>query len=624
MLTWPLSSDIANQVPGTGPDDNMMFLWNFWWMRHALSTDIAGFFHTPFMFHPQGVDIVLHTHTALNAFVGATVLGGLPLPVALNLTILASCALNGFSAYLLAFRASAHRLGSIAAGVFFAASPALVTHLFGHFNFYSAWSLILFTYALVETMERGSWRWATLAAVLLAAVAYTDYYFFVYSCVFVLCVLFYRWVNPTLSTSTGREPQRGWDRTLLAIAVGAGTLAAVIGLTGGFVLESGSIRISLRTGTNVRALATAAVLWWLWRRWRPTVTGTLATERIARDSGLAALVFFACAVLMAPLLDAAFTTWRNGDYVSQTYFWRSAPAGVDPATLVTGNPFNGLWGRWVMELYADRGMNAFAGSLWLGVVPIVLLATRKAWIGSRSVGLWLFAVAVFLGWALGPYLVVFGLNTGLPLPQLLMRFVPIVSNARIPGHAIVFVILGVSVLLAMAIAASGLRESRWKTLALIAFILVDFCAAPFPMHRLDAPPVYERLAALPMGGVLEVPFGFRDGFGEEGRFGPSALYYQSIHEKPIVGGYIARLPPSVRAKYHESPVLDSLIRLSANETPPAPLPAGADARTALRSSGVRYVVVNAPAAPPAARDFVMSMRLRLLMDDGTRQLYTTE
>src|SRR5687768_5839338 len=33
LLTWPLSRDIASHVPGTGADDNMMFLWNFWWMR---------------------------------------------------------------------------------------------------------------------------------------------------------------------------------------------------------------------------------------------------------------------------------------------------------------------------------------------------------------------------------------------------------------------------------------------------------------------------------------------------------------------------------------------------------------------------------------------------------------
>src|SRR4030095_839920 len=68
-LTWPLALHLTTHVPGTGPDDNLQFLWNFWWMREALAPGLSGYFHTPYLFHPGGVDLVLHTHNAMNAFV---------------------------------------------------------------------------------------------------------------------------------------------------------------------------------------------------------------------------------------------------------------------------------------------------------------------------------------------------------------------------------------------------------------------------------------------------------------------------------------------------------------------------------------------------------------------------
>ncbi len=54
-------------------------------MRQALGSGDIDFWRTTFLFHPGGVDLVQHTHTALNAWIGATVLGGLSEITALNL-----------------------------------------------------------------------------------------------------------------------------------------------------------------------------------------------------------------------------------------------------------------------------------------------------------------------------------------------------------------------------------------------------------------------------------------------------------------------------------------------------------------------------------------------------------
>jgi hypothetical protein len=619
-LTWPLAARLSTHIPGTAPDDNVVFLWNVWWMREAWSTGLSGFFHTPYMFHPGGVDLVLHTTAALDAFAGATLFGSASLPGALNLTILAGCALNGFAAYLLAWQASRHAWASILAGIVFAASPGLVGHLTGRFSSYTAWPLAFFAYALIETLRGQRIAIAAVAGALLAAVAYNDYYYFIYACAFLACALADRWLGLGVRIAPARIPVSRLDHLFIGVALAAAVAAILIAITGGTVLTLGSMRVSLTRGANLRAVAAGATLIWLWRRRRPMLTTAVAWSRIWPDALRLAVMLGVCALLMAPLLEAAWTAVRSGQYVSQIYFWRTAPSGVDVGTLALGNPFNGLWGSIVMRVYGALGIWGFDGPLWLGVVPLVLIATRSAWRQHPQARLWLIVVAVFVLWALGPYLLVFGIDTGLPMPFTLLRFVPVAANARIPGHAVVFVYLGAAVLLAMAIASSRAFRPPWRLAALAMLMSIDFWAAPLPMHQLERPPIYAQLAAMPDGAVLDIPLGIRDGFGEEGRIDTSSLYYQTIHRKPVVGGYIGRLPPAVRARYR-TPVFDALLKLSAGNTAHVPAVVGANAARALKEANVRYIVVDTRLATTAVRDFVMSMPLRLVASDEVRRVY---
>ena len=620
-LTWPLAARLSTHLPGTAPDDNVVFLWNFWWMRHAWAHGLSGFFHTPFMFHPGGVDLVLHSHAALDAAAGATLFGWASVTTALNLTILAACALNGFSAYLLAWRTTHHTSGSILAGVVFAASPALVGHLSGRFSSYTAWPLALFACALLEALERRRFGWALLSGVMLAAIGYNDYYYFIYASAFLACVVIHRWFGVGVRLSPARVAMSLLDYGLLVVVAAAAGAAAVIAATGGLVWTLGAIRVSLTRGSNLRALAAAALLLWLWRRRRPLPRLKPAASLIPGDMRVLSATLLMTVFLMAPLLQAAWAAFQSGQYVTQTYFWRSAPAGVDAGTLVLGNPFNGLWGSLVMRLDTALGVWPFDGPFWLGIVPVVLFVTRSAWSTSAPARLWLLVTLVFAVWALGPYLTIFGFNTGLPLPNTLLRFIPVASNARIPGHATAYVCLAASVLLAMAIASSRQLQSPWRLAGLAAFVLVDFWAAPLPTFALERPAVYSQLAAMPDGAVLEIPLGIRDGFGEEGRLDTTVLYYQMIHGKPLVGGYIGRLPPEVKARFHSAPTLDALLKLSAGEIAKAPSVSGETAREFLRSSGVRYVVIDTRLATPEVRALVASMQLTSLARDKVRETY---
>ena len=623
LLTWPLAARLRTHVPGTALDDNAMFLWNFWWLRHALADPAASFFTTSIVFYPNSVDLVLHSHSLLNAFAGATVFGRTPLPVALNLTLLVGCALNGFVAYILALRVSRHWRASVVAGAFFAACPIFTVHLFGHFNYYTAWPLVGFVVVWLHAMERPSWRTAVLAGAVLAAVAYADYYYFVYALVFALLVVVSRIVEIDLDPRRSRVTRVDW--VLLALAAIAIALAVLVWSSGGGVWQIGPLRVSLRTGTNLRAVATALLLWWAWRRRTWTINARWGQSSARPPARLLGLTAAACALFLAPILVHAVALWRAGQYVTQTYLWRSAPGGIDVAGAVAGNPFNPLWGVWVRRVYDTLGMDTFNDPLWLGVVPLVLVLTRRDWMAASAARRWLLLTLAFLVWALGPFLTVFGVNTGLPLPQILLRYVPVVSNARIPAHAAVMVCLGVAVLLAFAIATSRRLRSPAAIACVLLVVVIDLLSAPFPLTPLDHPPLYDRLAALPPGAVLDVPTGIRDGFGPEGVFDASVLYFQTIHEHPIATGYIARLPPAVRQRYDSSRTMLTLFRLSSGNEPAAASVDPAAARQELSEDWhIRYVIVHERAASVAVRRFIEGMGLRVLDRDASRTVYAIE
>jgi len=640
VLTWPLIRQLGTHVPGETADDNVTFLWNFWWMRHALATDLAGVFQTTFIFYPVGTDLVLHTTTALNAFAGATVFGGLSIVTALNLTTIGACVLNGFSAYLLAYRVTAHRLASITAGVYFAASPCLSGYVAGHFNLYSAWGLPLFAYFWISALDDRSWIHAAVAGAVLAAIVYTDYYYVVYAVAFAMLVLLAQSLRVKVHRAEAPHTRTLFDHVLLGITILAIVMMIVIAVSGGGVIEIGSLRLSLTTGQNLRTLAWVTGLAWLWRRRRPwlrvgLVRWTLSTGNPGgpdfagpRRSALQVLLIASATffILSLPVLVPALHVMTSGNYVTQVYRWRSAPAGLDLVSLVAGNPNATLGGGLVRRLYTAIGLDPLGEAAWLGLVPIVtIIGTGGAWIRRPGATMWLLIGAFFFIWALGPFLMVFGANSGLLLPQILLRYIPIAANARVPSHAIVMASVAVAVLLAFAIGPSRIGRSRKLWLGITALMLIELCPAPIPSIALDRPAVYTQLAAMPYGAVLEIPLGLRDGFGAEGRVDPAVMYYQSIHGKPIMGGYISRLSPEISARYHSSPVLDTLLRLcSAEKVPPPTLSESLDAASYFKSLGVRYVVVNTEMATIETRDYVRAMPVRLLTTDGPRELYVIE
>jgi hypothetical protein len=619
VWTWPLALHLRTHIPGI-MGDNVSFLWNLWWMRRVMASDGLQFFHSAFLLAPFGVDLVNHPHTALQGVISATALSRLSLIAAENLYILVSVFLNAAVAYALAFDITRSSRASALTAVAFGSSPYVAAHLLGHFDLLSAWVIPAFALCLRRALAQRGRTAAIGCGVLLAIAAYTAYYHVVYLSLFALA---YGAASVARMEVERRRPSQATfaiGRAALALLVLDGLVVLWALMSGGATAYIFDLRISIREIHNPLTLAWGLVAVWLSTRWRVRLRVEGASVQPRRALGLLLVALTAFVVCAAPVIVDATRLSLSGRYVSPVYFWRSAPRGVDLLAPLMGNPYHPLTGGAARRLYALAGLDRIEAVGWLGIVPLALLLLHRGhWANHEEAYRWKVVSAVFALWALGPFLTIAGSDTALPLPETFMRFVPIVSNARVPGRAMVVVYLALGVLMALRLSA---LNGRWKRpvvqRALVICLAMDYLGSPIPLTALDRPLVYERLGAIQDdGAVVEVPMGIGDGLSGIGDQDREMLYYATIHGHPVVGGFIGRMPPGVAESYMQMPIVGNLLRLSSgqplrDEPSPSTLP-------------FRYVVITGPATLPALTSYVQSrLSLELLAAADGRALYAVK
>ena len=216
------------------------------------------------------------------------------------------------------------------------------------------------------------------------------------------------------------------------------------------------------------------------------------------------------------------------------------------------------------------------------------------------------------------------------LPQTLLRYIPIVSNARMPGRAMVGVYLALATLGALGVARWNGAHGGSSLLvpALCLAVFADFAVAPFPMVKVECPPIYQLLHDRPERGALaELPLGIGDGMGELTPVDHRMFLCQMIHERPLVGGVLARLPPDILPIYTADPLLSEWLRLSgldAHEGARTAAPDTVRAGERLKVDGIAFVMLHRESASPALREYVEQvMPLMLVAVEGERALYAT-
>jgi hypothetical protein len=197
-----------------------------------------------------------------------------------------------------------------------------------------------------------------------------------------------------------------------------------------------------------------------------------------------------------------------------------------------------------------------------------------------------------------------------------------------PSRFSVVMMLAVAVLFAAALAWLCRTYPRQRRLMLAivgALLLVELLPAPLTLHSAAVPRFYERVAAAPSDvRVLELPTGIRDGTSSVGNFIARSQYFQTMHEKPLIGGYLSRVGGRSIADVRRIDMLDALIVLSEGgrlaEEREAALIAGGPAF--IREANLGFVIVDRLRSSRPLIDFATrALHLQFVDRDGVFELY---
>ncbi len=510
-FTYPLVFHLTSRAP-TGEAwtyDGFSLLWNLWWFKHALLVLNANPFYTDSIFSPLGVPLALHSYTVFSDLVAIPLLPFASVVTASNLILLASLVLSGFGMYLLALYVLArsarpvsglalHGAAFVAGVVFAFSSERFVLIALGHYNFVTTQFAPFYLLYLLKSLDRPGARAPLLAALFLA-------------------------LNILVELSLG---------VLLIL----------------FSVLYWALARRAAAGQRLRALANMAV------------------------------VFALAALIASPYLLPAVRESFDPRYIPQ--YWGGAPVlSADLLSLFAPSSLSTFFGthdwprEWLQVILGQArffDVNIFVigvGVAVLAILGAILQSPARRWLG---------VALILVVLALGPVLHVNkqatfdldGLSVTVGLPYIALHYVPILNGLRAPQRFAV--VATIAFALPAGFAAHWLL-SRLARRPLPGFALVAVAAGlaafagaehllvPIPLHAATIPRVYARIAQEPgQFTIMDVPLGWRSGFGPIGTENTQLQYYQVAHEKNLISGFAARTPSFIFDYFERQPILNAL------------------------------------------------------------------
>jgi hypothetical protein len=621
-FSWPLPINLDTHLTGIPAGDTGVYVWNQWVFRHELVEHGRQPFQTDSLFSSGNpANLSLHNYTTFQNLLALPLIPVLGVVATFNIVYLLMTMITGYSGFLLARRVTGAPVESWLAGLLFAWSPSMVARGTEHFSLVAAAPLALFLLLLLRTVEAYRLRDAIGLGVVMWWAASTDVYYAVYCVLLAAAVL----MSQLVSVQRREGVQSGARWLNAAIAVLA-LLILAVAVSGGGEISLAGQSIRMRSlYTPVLALTLLVLIRLLLRYDVSVVPVSMpALGRLARHASVGVLV---ASVLLLPVLYSAAQRLLAGEFDTPQIFWRSSPPGIDPLALVVPNPHHPLVPAALADWIRERRLGAIEN---VAALPWVVLLTiaAAAWAGWRAPRRWVWLTATFALLAMGPFLVIAGINTHVPGPWALLRYLPVVGLARTPGRFNMVLVLMVAVLFALALVWLRRRYPayRYQLLAVGAVVLpLELLPAPRPLYTAAIPQIYSQVAAASADAtLLEIPFGVRDGTFSVGNFTARTQFFQTAHGKPVMGGYLSRIASRRVTDVRQDPVLDALAIMSENQLLPAEKERALieHAPSWLARERVEFVVIDRLRASVALRELtIRALQLELVSVDGELELY---
>jgi hypothetical protein len=515
ILTYPLLTHFSTHVLGTDiwAFDEYTFIWNMWWLKHSLIDLHSNPLFSSYIFYPVGISLVLYTYNLFNALMSVPLQPLVPLPAIANLLNIFAFTLSGYGTYLLL----RYLLGDTRPQRTDEALRKQMAAFIGGLVF--AFGSYHFVYAALGHNEMVTTQWLPLYVLFL-----------------IKTVREKRRLNPVLAGMFA-------------------TLAMLCDMLYGVFLAFMTIVIFGFVGLR-------------------RVGGRALVQRF---SVMLLTLLISYSPVGIPIVreflsgESVMEGWGNSDKLAVDLFGFVTPTALHPI----------LGTNWTQELIAVReGTARFVdvNTVFIGwvVLALALLASVMRWGRLKAWTLGAVASAVL---AMGPLLHISGRSTfdldgllvNVPLPFILLHYIPFINANRVPHRFSAVLMLCVAVLAGFGVLIILQRTKRrgvaWGISALLSSaILFEHLSVPMPLTDARVPAWYYTLSQEPGDfAILEFPLGWRNSFGVFGVERTQAQYYQSIHQKRLPSGNISRNPPFNFDYFRRLPIFESIAKLEMYE-----------------------------------------------------------
>ena len=309
------------------------------------------------------------------------------------------------------------------------------------------------------------------------------------------------------------------------------------------------------------------------------------------------LIALTCAVALLLVMPGLFPLLQvqlSGQADTSIYVPIEERAQTDAIAYIVPNRLQPVYGHFFTSFYdrfkKNRNFVAFLGFSVIALAIVGLLKSR------RKTLFWVLLAGFYGVMALGPVLRFNGqLYPQVPMPYRLLGWTSVVRLVKEPDRFNFVLSLPLAVLVGYGVNA---LQSRWATgahrwwrwvLPAACGLLIgwEYLCVPIWTTPLYYPPFMEHLRREEGEfAVLDLPIGRATD--------KLYLYYQTLHERPIVGGTISRPLPGTFDFIESQPLLRQLL---AGQLVDISAEAVAQEMEAYAEVGVRYVVIHKRRAP---------------------------
>jgi hypothetical protein len=480
-------------------------------------------YFTDFIGYPLKTNLVFHTLTFTTGLLSLPLQIFLPPVLVFNLLLILSLLAASLGMYSLLYYFFKNPYLAFCGGVFFTLNAYLFQEMQGHFQYTSIYFIPWFIYFFIKIFTENKINNSFVAAIILAMSLYNEFYYAI------------------------------------------GLIISGLLITAGFWLSNKKIIL-------------------------------------ARLKSL--VIFLSGWILISlPLLYLSIKTALAKDYplanLAQINLYTP-----DLRSFLVPSQLHQFFGQYFQNYYYSLGYHQSTVFLGFGLIIFSIMGylfyKKDQTVLSNK--FWLLFAIVFMFLALGPFVYLDGyifnwdgVGFTLPLPYLLFYFIPFVKGILVPPRFIIFVFFGLIVLSGFFLEKLFNRfDKPAYKFVLAGLVLTLFFAEniylPLTLVSADIPNFYKKLAQEKEDyTILELPFAFSTSYYTVGTIPVSSIteYYQSVHQKKIINGWISRAPNSY---YDFFSGLSGLTYLTAPQTKKIDNPEQAKAN--FSKLKIKYIIIH--------------------------------